>query len=202
MKKMIIAMMAMALSVSTFGYGLGVSTHPLKDNQRAVTAEFNGIISNGKGVGMQARYTQKLSELVVVDGGFGFSDGDRANRMFINADYELYPDYIKQPRVSVRGTLERAKEFESSKSRIGIAPTVSKGFNFWGKEAFPFASLPLGLELNRDEKSYEIVSQLALGITGNIPLRGYENILANLETNLNISNGFSSVFFGLTLPIN
>lgn len=202
MKKLLIGLMAMATSMSVFGYGFGVSTHPLVEDQKAVTAEFNGIFARGKGMGMQARYTQKISPLLTVDGGFGFTDGSRANNIFVNADYELYPDYMRQPRISVRGTLQRADEYGDTVNRIGIAPVVSKGFNFWGKEAFPFISIPVSLDLNGDESSYQVGSRLAFGMTGNLPIRGYENLLANFETNLDINNGFSSVFMGLSLPLN
>ncbi len=190
------------LSLSAFGYGLGISTHPLQMNKRAVTTEFGGILSNGKGAGLQARYTQKVADKLVVDGGFGFSGGDRKYRLFANADYTLYPDYMKQPRISVRGTLMRAEEFSNGITRMGVAPTVSKGFVIQNNEVFPYLALPFSLDLNSDNSEYEFASQIAVGATGNLPIRGYEHLLANIEGTLNVDDGYSGIFFGVSYPLN
>ncbi len=190
------------ISASVFAYNSGISSFPLKTKDKLVSAEFGGFMSEGKGVGVQARYTQKINPLLTVDGGFGFSDGERAHRFFASADYEFFPDYMKQPRISMKGMFLRGKEFERTVTRLSMAPTVSKGFNFWGKEAFPFISLPLSMELDAENNKYQIISQVSFGASSQVPFEGFEKVLANLETTININNGFSAVFLGMSYPLN
>lgn len=198
----LIIILSVIFTVSAFGYGTGVSTHPLQLKERLITTEFGGFLSNGKGAGLQARYTQKINSKLTGDGGFGFSGGDRKYRVFGNLDYELYPDYLKQPRISVRGSLQRGEEFDQSVTRFGVAPTISKGFLVYNSEVFPYLTLPLALDLRSDDSTYDFVSQISAGITGNLPFQGYEHLLANFEGTLNVDDGYSGVFFGISYPLN
>ena len=201
MKNMLI-ILTIGFSTTIWGRGLGVSSYPLGTQQDYVAAEFTGILSNGRGTGLQARYLKRVWPELVVGGGFGFSDGARAHQMFASADYELYPDFMDQPKISLQASLERAQEFNYSHTKIGIAPIVSKGLSFWGKEGFPFVSFPMALDLNNDSKNYDFVYQLAFGASAPMPFVGYEKLLANFEVNLNIANAYSGVFFGFSHPLN
>ena len=204
MKKFII--FALALSTigmqQVFAYGVGYSAFPMMSEKKMISTEFTGIISEGGGIGLQARYSHKINKTFLVDAGFGLSGGDRPGRLFAGIDYEIFPDYKKQPRFSIKTTLEHAKEFKYSRNIVQFTPTVSKGFSFWGYEGFPYVGMPVALSLQGEHKTYETTMNLNLGITGKLPIRGYNHLTANVETIFNIKDSYSALFMGVSYPLN
>ncbi len=204
-----LSLLGLALSLSfgstaAFGYGMGISTFPLEQDKKVLSAEATGIVSNGGGVGLQARYTQKLNELSSVDAGVGISAGERSARLFAGYDYELFPDYDMQPRTSIKAFVENSKEFGTRKNILGVAPTVSKGFSFWGQEAFPYLSLPYGISLDGKRNQYETTLSANLGISGMIAseyLMVNKPVTANAELIVGLKDSFTAVFFGFGYPI-
>jgi hypothetical protein len=190
------------ISLSACGYGTGQSSYPLLPEKKLVGAEFTGITSTGGGVGVQGRYTQKINSKIVFDAGLGISGGERDSRFFLGTDYELFPDYMNQPRVSIRFNYENAKEFDVRRSILSIAPTVSKGFSFWGTEAFPFFSLPVGINLDGDSKTYESQINANFGVTGNIPLKGYKHLIGTIEGSIKVKDSYTGIFASISYPIN
>ncbi|NOT78134.1 MAG: hypothetical protein HOP07_03925 [Bacteriovoracaceae bacterium] len=191
-------------SSAAFGYGMGISTFPLEAEKKVLSAEVTGIVSNGSGLGLQARYTQKINEFSAVDAGLGIAGGERSARLFAGYDYELFPDYENQPRTSIKAFLENSKEFGTRRNILGLAPTVSKGFSFWGQEAFPYLSLPYGISLDGTKNSYQTTISANLGITGIIPaeqIGSSRAITANAEVIVGLKDSFSAVFVGLGYPI-
>ena len=187
---------------SVWAYGTGQSTYPLLEKQHIVSTEITGITATGGGVGIQGRYTRKINKKLVMDAGFGLSGGEMTNRFFAGADWEIFPDYINQPRVSVKTSLENAKEFKVRKNILTVAPTLSKGFSFWGEEAYPFVSLPFGVQLISDTKQYETVANINLGVAGKLPLEGYKKFTASAEVTVDIKDSYTGVFLGLSYPLN
>lgn len=198
----LIALVGIIFPVKTLAYGVGHVTYPLKPAKKIISTEFTGVTSAGGGIGIQGRYTQKVTNKLVLDGGFGISGGERDSRFFVGGDYELFPDYMKQPRISTKVTYSNAKEFDIRRNIFTIAPTVSKGFSFWGHEAYPFFSLPVGLNLNGESKTYESQINANLGITGNIPIKGYRKLLGTIETTVDIKDSFTAFFVGVSYPLN
>lgn len=201
MKKLLQVALALS-SVSTFAYGIGYSTHPMSEDQKLISTELTGITSDDGGLGLQVRYTQKINKVLSVDAGLGIGGGDREQRFFVGADYEIFPDYMQQPRFSLKTNIERAEEFGSSFTVITAAPTISKGFNFWGKEAFPYASIPFGLSLNSDTQTYDTVTSMNVGINGQLPIDGYKNVNGNLELQVGLQESFTAVIVGMSFPMN
>ncbi len=195
--------MTVGLSQKAHAYGMGVSTFPLEAETKLISAELTGITSAGGGLGMQARYTQKLSEAGTIDAGLGISGGERSARLFAGYDYMLFPDYDNQPRTSIKAFVENSKEYNSRRNIMGIAPTVSKGFSFWGKEAFPYLSLPYGISLDGRNNSYKTTLSANVGISGIIPadVGPDKQLTANAEAIVSLKNSFSGVFFGVAYPI-
>ena len=198
----VICLISLLMTSQVFAYGVGVLTHPMTMKKRLVHAEFAGLLTNGSGVGLQARYVQRINQKLKFDAGFGFGGGDRSSRFFGSLDYELYPDYAKQPRVSTRLSLSTASEFDKRINTLALTPTASKGFSFWGHEAFPFVAIPTGLSLNSTEQTYEFNAAISAGVTGKIPLKALKKMTASAELNLNIANSYTGLFFGLAYPIN
>lgn len=200
MKKAFLSLMMLS-QASIFAYGIGQSTMPMLSGTKSIATELTGITSDQGGMGMQVRYTQKLDEKLIVDGGIGISGGDRSQRLFVGADYELYPDYMQQPRVSVKGMIERSQEFEEGVTKLSIAPTITKGFSFWGKEAYPFASLPVGLSLNGDRQTYETTMSLNTGINGQLPIDGYKHLNGTVEVQIGLKDSFTALLAGISFPL-
>lgn len=197
-----LGLISLATSMNAFGYGTGYVTYPLMPEKRIVSTEFTGIASNGGGIGLQGRFTQRVNEKLIVDAGLGMAGGERDSRFFVGADYEIFPDYMKQPRFSTKVTYTNAKEFDVRRNIFSIAPTVSKGFSFWGNEAYPFFSLPVGVNLNGSSKTYESQINANMGITGNLPFEGYKNLMGTVETTIDIKDSFTAFFVGVSYPLN
>ena len=202
MKKFMFALFALSFAQSVWAYGIGMSTYPLSPDKGLISGELTGIMSNGTGMGIQGRYTHKLNQGLGVDGGIGLASGSRSARLFAGIDYEIFPDYAKQPRFSMKGTFEYASEFSNGREVFTVAPTISKGFNFWGQEAFPFIALPVGLSLNADTRTYLPTMAVALGATTKLPVETFKDMSANMELDLGLRNSFTAVFVGLSYPIN
>ena len=184
-------------------YGTGLATYPLEVETKLISAELTGITSSGGGFGLQTRFTNKLTEQATVDAGLGLSGGERSARVFAGYDYELFPDYENQPRVSLKAFIENSKEFSDRKNILGLAPTISKGFIFWGKEAFPYLSIPYGISLNGNNNSYKTTLSANIGISGLIPTEVGANkqLTANAELIMGLKDSFSGAFFGVAYPI-
>ncbi len=183
------------------GRGSGHSSYPMLTQSKVVGVEFTGVLSDGGGLGVQGRYTQKASDLVVFDAGFGTSGGERSGRLFGGLEYEFFPDYGRQPRFSLRGSFETAREFGVRKNILTMTPKFSKGFSFWGTEGFPFLSLPVGVGLNSQTKTYETMIGVSAGINGNLPWKEYKRLVASAEVLLNLQNSFTGVFVGISYPL-
>ena len=180
---------------------VGYSTYPLMPGKNLLSSEFTGVVSEGGGVGIQARYTRKLNKENIFDAGFGVAGGERNAKLFMGLDRELYPDYMKQPRISLKGVFEYAQEFDSQKTIFTVAPTISKGFNMWGHEAFPFIAIPVGFDLNNDTKTYESIARLSMGISGKLPIKGYQHLTSNFEVSFNLKDSYSGVALGVSYAI-
>lgn len=180
---------------------IGVSSHPFTMQKQVIRTEFSNYGSNGAGSGINASYFKRLNERVNFDAGFGISDGKSASKVFAGADFELIPDYGRQPRISIKTLLDSQNYNGDRINSFGAAPTLSKGFSFWGNEAFPFVALPVKVGLNADDNTFQTSTALAAGITGRLPFAGFENLVANLETNIAIRNTNSSIVLGVSLPI-
>lgn len=202
LKSLLIVIGLSLLSANAWSYGTGISNYPILLQQRFISAEFTGITSEGGGVGVQGRFTQKFNTNMIFDAGLGMGGGDRSSRIFAGLDFELYPDYMKQPRVSIKGTLQNAKEGVSRKNTIGFAPTVSKGFSFWGHEAYPFVSIPYSVSLDTNTNTYETTANLNLGITGALPFEDMRHLTATFESTIGIKDSYTAVFMGVAYPFN
>ena len=189
------------LPLASMANTVGVSAHPFVLKNKAVQTEFTGNFSGGSGVGVQARYIHKINQDLRLDGGVGIQAGERSSRVILGADYLLYPDHRNQPRISMKGTYERLREYSRAIDAIGITPTISKGITIGGNEAFPFIALPVKLKLDSDSQSYERSTSLAMGMTGPLPIKGYRHLIGNIETNVDIKNSYTGLYMGVTYPI-
>ena len=117
-------------SYNALSSGVGFSSYPLMIDKKFVSLEMTGNLSSSGGVGVQGRFTQKLHSRMTLDGGIGISGGRFSGRVFAGLDYEFFPDYMKQPRFSVKGVLQNVKDGDTRKNVFGVTPIFSKGFSF------------------------------------------------------------------------
>lgn len=199
--KNLIAVLALLVSSKLYAYGNGYTSAPMISKQKLVSTELTGITSTGGGVGVQARYTQKVNSDLTFDAGIGMGGGDLNNRIFAGADYLIFPDYQTQPRVSLKATFENAKEFNDRRNIMTFAPNISKGFSFWGHEAFPYLSIPVGLNLNTGEKTYETSVAAQVGMIGKVPVKGYEHLSMSLEGTVKIKDHYSGIAVSFAYPL-
>ncbi len=182
-------------------YGTGISTFPLAVDDKLISAEFTGITSQGGGLGLQSRFTQKINEASTVDAGLGLAGGERSARIFAGYDYELFPDYEYQPKTTLKAFVENAKEYGVRRNVLGIAPSFSKGLSIYGQEAFPFISLPFGISLNNKNSTYNTSFSANLGIAGHIPTENSKTLTASAEAVIGVKDSFSGVFISVGYPI-
>ncbi len=201
MKMLIMTLIAVMTTCSAWALGTGLTTYPLMQNQHLFSGEMTGVLGTGEGVGLQARYTRKVSSGIKLDGGAGISTGDRSMRLFTGADFEIFPDFGRQPRVSLKTSFEFGKEFDQKKSIFGLSPIVSKGLNFWGNEAFPYLALPIELNLQGSNQTYQSQIAMALGVNGHLPIDGYRHLVANFEAQFSLKDSASGVFLGLSYQL-
>ena len=201
MKKVGISLILCLFTTVAFGYGVGQITHPLKKGGQLVSAEFTGIMTDGSGVGMQGRYTKRFSDKFRADAGVGLGAGDRSFRIFTGADYELYPDYAKQPRVTLKAGLEIGSEFGNTVTTMSMTPIASKGLSLWGVEGYPFIAVPIGIGLNSSNNTYETLFSVAAGWTGKIPVKSLEKFTASVEMNLGLKDTYTGLFLGMAYPL-
>ncbi len=201
MKKLLTGLVASFISTGAMATVVGVSNHPFLMKKHIFTTEYNNYHNAGSGMGITAKYNNRVSDTLNVDAGFGFTDGERESRFFAGADMQIIPDYGRQPKFSIKGTLETENIDGDRINSFGAAPTISKGFVMWGKEAFPFVALPMKVSLNESEKEYETSTALAFGMTGRLPIEGINNLVGNIEANMSLRNSYSSLVMGVSLPI-
>lgn len=199
--KIIVATMALLVSSQVFAYGNGYTSAPMLSKQKLISTELTGITSNGGGVGVQARYTQKVNADLTFDAGIGMGGGELNNRIFVGADYLLFPDYQNQPRVSVKATFNNAKEFDDRRNIVGFAPNISKGFSFWGHEAFPYLAVPVNLNLNTGSNTYATSIATQIGMIGKVPVKGFEHLTMAVEGTVKIKDHYSGIAFSFGYPL-
>lgn len=194
--------LVLSLTVSSaFASVVGLSSHPFSTGNQVITTEFDSYISAGSGMGITAKYYQKLNRNLNIDAGVGINSGERENRLFVGADYEIFPDYGRQARFSTKGIFETVAVDGDRINSFAIAPTLSKGLSFWGREAFPFLSAPLAVSLNADNNTYETTAALATGITSAFRLNNNREIVANFEANIGLRNSYTALVLGVSLPL-
>src|SRR5690606_757021 len=172
---------------------MGISTHPLKFNSQAFTAEMLGQMSQSREMGTGVRYTRDLDYFKRLDVGVSAGEKSESYQISSGLEVEVMSEDIDVPRIGIKGFYQYKKELVSNFSLIGIAPNVSKGFSIEGLEFFPYLALPMGLKI--DNASDEFLYSAALSTGMSVPVN--RQVLVNLELNRDL--GASSDYIGLLI---
>jgi hypothetical protein len=189
----IIYFIVLLLPISLLASVVGISTHPLSDEARVLSAEMTGFMSGRNELGGGLRYTQEMYQGRILD--FNVSGGQlsRGIQMGSGMDFEILAEDLYQPRVSVKSFLQYQKFEDQSYALIGAAPTLRSGLSLSGQEFFPYVALPSGIRLDTVTNEFVYSSSVTLGASLPLPNAG-EKVLLSFEANKNF--GASSDYVG------
>jgi hypothetical protein len=173
---------------------MGVSTHPLGDEARVLSAEMTGYMSARNEMGAGLRYTQEVDRYKLLDFTVAGGQESRGLTAGMGMDFELLSEDIYQPRVSLKPYMQHQR-FESLKSTlVGVAPAIRKGFSINGQEVFPYLAVPSGIKIDSDTAEFVYYSSLTFGASMPFPGGHNDKVLLSFEGNKNM--GASSDYIG------
>ncbi len=118
-------------------------------------------LTNGAGLGFNARYTQGLTDLNNMTLIVGTGSGPRRFRIGGNVSFDFFPDTAGQPGLGVafQGIYWRLKD--SGRLDVAAMPYIHKTIDTPGGQIEPYFSFPFGLGFGNG--SYQPVSSVVLG---------------------------------------
>jgi hypothetical protein len=176
---------------------VGISTHPLNDEAKVLSAEMTGYMSQRQEVGMGLRYTQELNPGRILDISASGAQNSRGLALGSGMDFELLREDVSQPRVSLKPYYQYLKFEDINQNLIGAAPTIRKGFSIQGNEFFPYLAVPTGIKIDSDSQEFDYYASLTLGASMPLPAAGGDKLLVSVEGNKNL--GASSDYLGVLL---
>lgn len=180
------------LSSSCFASIIGVTSHPLSDEARVLSAEMTGYMSGRNEMGAGVRYTQGFNGNLLDVTAAGAQES-RGMILGAGMDLEVLREDMNQPRVSVKPYAQQNNFERQSSTLVGAAPTLRKGIATMGKEIFPYLALPNGVRIDSDSQEFVFYSSLTFGASMAIP-QSQERLVISLEANKNL--GASSDYVG------
>lgn len=186
----IIIILGLFLSLTVQASVIGISTHPLNEEGRVLSAEMTGYMSQRSEVGAGLRYTQEVDQGRILDFTAAGAQDSRGLTLGAGMDFEILSEDVSQPRVSIKPYWQHQKYESESANLIGAAPTIRKGFSLNGQEFFPYLAVPTGMKI--DSTSDEFVYYASMTFGASMPLPNA--MLISLEGNKNM--GASSDYIG------
>ncbi len=173
---------------------IGVSTHPLSDEARVLSAEMTGYMSQRQEMGTGIRYTQEAGPNKLIDFSVAGAQDSRGLIAGGGIDFEFLNEDINRPRISLKPFIQYQK-FESSSSNIlGAAPSIRKSLTVSGHEIFPYLAIPSGMKINSVTSEFVYYAALTVGLSMPFPGAHHDRILLSIEGNRNL--GASSDYIG------
>lgn len=182
------------VSAPLFASVMGVSTAPLNDEARVISAEMTGYMSQRNEMGMGLRYTQETSPYRLLDFSVAGAQDSRGLMAGGGMDFELLSEDVNQPRVAIKPYFQYQKFEASTASLIGAAPSIRKGFSINGQEIFPYLAIPSGLKIDSATDEFVYYASMSLGASMPFPGANNDKILLSVEGNKNM--GGSSDYVG------
>jgi hypothetical protein len=183
--------------LSAWASVVGISTHPLNEEGRLLSAGMTGYMSQHHEVGMGLRYTQEIIPGQIFDMTVSGAQDSRGLVLGGGMDFEVLHEEESQPRFSLKPYYQFQKQDADKSNLLGFAPTLRKGFSISGLEFFPFLALPSGLKIDSSTDIFVYYASLTLGASMPLPVAGGDKLLASIETNKNL--GASSDYVGVLI---
>lgn len=188
MKYLILLLLTPTFAIASV---VGISTHPLSEEARVLSAEMTGYMSQRHEMGAGLRYTQGVGA-DLFDVSVAGAQDSRALSAGAGYDIALLREDVNQPRVSVKPFVQRLTFEEETSTHMGIAPTLRKGISFAGHEFFPYLALPNGMRLDNEDQDFVFSSALTIGGSMTVP-RSEERLVLTLEANKDLGASSDSV---------
>ncbi len=189
-----IILLSLFAAVTSHASIVGITTHPLKNQSRLLSAEMTGYTGQRSEMGAGLRFTQETTPNNLLDLSVAATQDSKAVNMGAAMDLEVLHEDISQPRVSVKPFLQYQKYADVKASVVGAAPTVRKGFTIQGHEFFPFLAVPSGIKLDNATNEFEYYASLTLGASMPFPGADNDKLLLSLEGNKDL--GASTDYVG------
>lgn len=173
---------------------VGVSTHPLSDKAKVLSAEMTGFMSGRHEMSAGLRYTQELKPTRILDVTASGGQDSRAFSLGMGVDFEAIAEDVNRPRVSFKPFFQQQR-FEAERfNLVGFAPTIRKGLTLQGNEIFPYLALPAGFKIDGGTEELSYHASLTFGASMPFPGAGNDRLFLNVEGNRNM--GASSDYLG------
>lgn len=186
----IIILLGLFLSLTVQASVIGISTHPLNEEGRVLSAEMTGYMSQRSEMGAGLRYTQEVDQGRILDFTAAGAQDSRGLTLGAGMDFEILSEDVSQPRVSIKPYWQHQKYESESANLIGAAPTIRKGFSLNGQEFFPYLAVPAGMKIDSTSDEFVYYASMTLGASMPLP----NAMLISLEGNKNM--GASSDYIG------
>lgn len=191
--KKIISIVLLVSSFNTFASIVGISSHPLTEEARVLSAEMTGYMSQRQEMGMGLRYTQEVSRYRMLDITASGAQDSRGLTMGGGVDFEFLSEDLYQPRFSLKPYVQYQRFEDETSSVVGVAPMLRKGFSINGQEFFPYLAVPSGIKIDSDTDEFVYYASMTFGASMPVP-GAHEKLLLSLEGNKNM--GASSDYIG------
>jgi hypothetical protein len=178
------------LSLSAKASIVGITTHPLDDEARLLSAEMTGYMSNRNEMGAGLRYTQEVARGRILDITASGGQDSRGLTTGAGMDFEILREDVSQPRISIKPYAQFQKLEDQSSHLMGAAPTIRKGISINGQEIFPYLAIPSGLKISSDTNDFVYYASMTVGAS----MALNNKVLLSFEGNKNM--GASSDYVG------
>ena len=160
--------------------------HFVESGQFALGLEPILTLTNGAGVGVKARYTQGINDLMNGTFLLGTGSGPRRFRVGGNLTFDFFPDVEGQPGIglgvqSIYYRLPNAGQLE-----LQGVPYIHKSFALdSGNQVEPYFAFPFGFGFS--EGNYKVVTNVTVGAL----FKRSEHISYDFELGVNVNNSDS-----------
>jgi hypothetical protein len=192
--KIIFITILLILPLTSFASVMGVSTHPLNEQARVLSAEMTGYMSQRNEMGMGLRYTHEVTQHQLLDFSVAGGQDSRGLIMGGGMDFELLSEDVNQPHVSMKPFFQYQKFESANSSLMGAAPSIRKGFAVQGQEFFPYLALPSGIKIDSETDEFVYYASMTFGMSMPFPGDQTNKLLLSLEGNKNM--GAASDYVG------
>ncbi|MCM2277453.1 MAG: hypothetical protein NDJ89_05205 [Oligoflexia bacterium] len=165
--------------------------HFVEPGSYAAGLEPELTLTNGAGLGANAKFSYGLTELLNAGAVLGIGAGPRRFRAGANLTLDFFPDIDGQPGIGIAATGVYYRLRDSGQFELNGVPYIHKAFGTKAGEVEPFAAIPIGMAFN--EGRYRALAALNVGAL----FKTTEHFRYVLEFGIAINNTESTVSGGV-----
>lgn len=167
--------------------------HFVNPGEFALGVEPQIVFTNGAGVGINARYTQGISDLMNATAILGTGSGPRRFRVGGNLDFDFFPDISGQPGIGLATQALYYRLPDDGQLELTAIPFIHKTFPMEaGQEVEPYLGIPFGFGFRSG--NYKVISNVSVGAM----FKNTEHLRYDVELGVNLNNSESYFSGGVT----